>query len=112
MWKRDLSTAPDEIRLVVVISRKKHPELANWVMSLPFRKASGVVRDVLTKAISSSATLPVGDGLPGRAAVNSPQPAPMAVATHAMQPIQPHPPQQDQVTPEVAQVMSSFREMF
>ena len=56
-WVRD-GSAPDEVKVSLVICKADHPELVEWLWGLPFRKQSSVIRDVLSgaaKMVSSNA---------------------------------------------------------
>lgn len=48
-WVRD-GQVPDEIKVSFVVKTADHPELAAWLWRLPFRKASSIVRNVLSGA--------------------------------------------------------------
>jgi hypothetical protein len=109
MWVRDPNAIPQEIRVTIVIDRDKHPELARWVWGLPFRQASGTLRDILSAAARQTSS-------PG----SSNQP-PVAHRDHhpvsnkretIHEPHQNPMPVEDGITKEAASVMKSFREMF
>jgi hypothetical protein len=44
----------DVLRLSMVINRNSHPELVHWIESLPKRKTSQIIRDILEAAVKSS----------------------------------------------------------
>lgn len=44
----------DGLRLSLVINKKKHSELVRWIESLPRRKTSQIIRDILESAVRSS----------------------------------------------------------
>lgn len=48
-WVRDGDT-PDKIPVSFVVTKADHPELAEWLWSLPFRKQSAVIRNILSEA--------------------------------------------------------------
>lgn len=49
-WVRD-GEVPNEIKITFVVSKDKHPELAEWLWRQPYRQTSAVVRDVLNGAV-------------------------------------------------------------
>lgn len=105
MWVRDPNSMPQEIRVTIVIDREKHPELARWVWGLPFRQASGTLRDVLSAAARQAAS--------PRNLGQSDTPPPVPNKSKMIQEgPQNATPAEVGITQEAASVMKSFREMF
>lgn len=48
-WVRD-GDAPDKVPVSFVVTKADHPELVEWLWTLPFRKQSEVIRNVLSEA--------------------------------------------------------------
>lgn len=105
MWVRDPNTMPQEIRVTIVIDREKHPELARWVWGLPFRQASGTLRDVLSAAARQAASPR------NRSQPDNHHPIPDKGEMIQESP-QNSTPAEVGITREAASVMKSFREMF
>lgn len=138
MWRRDPDDMPDEMRLVIVISKTKHPQLARWVWGLPYRGASKIVRDILSKAAAAAddghvatserksvreqrKAVPeqrVATSLQSEQTAETPialtknlinQASPPSISTSQEHDRQPD---EGQITNEMARIMTSFKEMF
>lgn len=48
-WVRD-GDAPDKVPVSFVVTKAAHPELVEWLWTLPFRKQSEVIRNILSEA--------------------------------------------------------------
>lgn len=110
-WIRD-GVPPDQIKVSFLVSAKEYPELAQFILSLPYRGTSKILREMLSSAVKSAST--------GAALTSGPVP-PQASAMNA--PAQSHEIHQDQgglaATPGVGVVsaaavgiIESFDRMF
>lgn len=76
-WVRD-GDAPDKVPVSFVATKANHPELVEWLWSLPFRKQSEVIRDILSEAAKmvSSGTVPMPPPVTGKPEQAGRPPAP------------------------------------
>lgn len=52
-WIRD-GELPDKIKVSFVVSAEEHPELAKFILSLPFRGTSKILREILSSAVKNA----------------------------------------------------------
>jgi len=52
-WVRE-GESPENIKVSFVVSVKEHPELANFIWSLPYRATSKALRDILSAAVQQA----------------------------------------------------------
>lgn len=52
-WIRD-GAPPEQIKVSFIVSTKEFPELAQFILSLPYRGTSKILREVLSSAVKSA----------------------------------------------------------
>lgn len=67
-WIRD-GEPPEKIKVSFVVSAKEHRELSQFILSLPYRQTSSILREILSSAVKNAGasglaedSLPVKDG--------------------------------------------------
>lgn len=56
-WIRD-GAPPEQIKVSFLVSTKEHPELAQFILSLPYRGTSRILREILSSAVKSADKAP------------------------------------------------------
>lgn len=59
-WERK-DSPPKVMRVAIVFNTNEHPELADFIWSLPWGKGSGTIRDILSTAVKASLTSTDGE---------------------------------------------------
>lgn len=52
-WIRD-GAPPEQIKVTFIVSTKEFPELAQFILSLPYRGTSKILREVLSSAVKNA----------------------------------------------------------
>lgn len=67
-WIRD-GAPPEKIKVSFVVSAKEHRELSQFILSLPYRQTSSILREILSSAVKNAGAsglaedlLPVREG--------------------------------------------------
>lgn len=84
-WVRD-GDAPDKVPVSFVVTKADHPELVEWLWTLPFRKQSEVIRNILSEA----AKIVSAEDKPARAPVTG-EPRPKVAPSKGPSPAKPAP---------------------
>lgn len=113
-WIRD-GESPEKIKVSFVVSAEEHPELAQFILSLPYRGTSKILREILSSAVRNA-------GAP-QAVMNRPSVQPgegqggsedVAIQRQDESPrvISGGPPGVDEVSAAAANIIESFDRMF
>lgn len=57
-WIRD-GVSPEQIKVSFIVSAKEHPELARFILDLPYRGVSKILREILSSAVKAAAATAV-----------------------------------------------------
>lgn len=108
-WQR--SEVGDSIKVTFQVKRAEHAELFDWLCSLPYRKASECIRDILSGALERVAANRGGD--PERRAGTPVAPRPSQPAGEGA-PITAYAaePREEQLTLEVANLLREMDKAF
>lgn len=120
-WQRSGEAMPREMRITFVVKPEEHPELAQWLWSLPYRSTSKVVRQILSDAARASQSASGAHQSPATAPTRIPVAAPAPelsrsapVAYSGAAPAATAPPAQDAAAPNTQmtqELASLLREM-
>lgn len=114
-WIRD-GEAPKKIKVSFVVSAEEHPDLAQFILSLPYRGTSKILREILSSAVKNASTAPVvmnrptsqqGDDSGGPAETR-----PQGSDPEAPRTISDGPPGADAVSDAAAGIIQNFDKMF
>jgi hypothetical protein len=84
-WIRD-GAPPEQVKVTLLVSIKEHPELAKFILSLPYGQTSKILREILSAAVRSAGSTHAAMNRPsGQAAANQQEAAsngnPPAIST-------------------------------
>lgn len=113
-WIRD-GAPPEQVKVTFLVSAKEHPELAQFILSLPYGRTSKILRAILSSAVrNAGATQVVMNHPAGQTA--APLGEPVAQDGHQVanesRANQDSPPGVDDVSAAAASIIHNFDRMF
>lgn len=113
-WIRD-GESPEKIKVSFVVSTEEHPELAQFILALPYRGTSKILREILSSAVKNAGALPPVMNRPGRIR-ESPAQEHESLAPHTQidvsRPASGGPPGVNEVSAAAAGIIENFDKMF
>jgi hypothetical protein len=111
-WVRD-GAPPDQIKVTFLVSSKDHPDLARFILSLPYGKTSKILREILSSAVMEANRAMAGenhDHQPEGEGAQKPQH--IVVDAQENKPEGDHTPGANEVSEAAAGIIKNFDKMF